>query len=68
MNVPIKKAADLMGISEQFLRVLIQKEKLPFASAVKMEEGNKRFNYFINAKGLADYVGKPIEEVTDNGC
>lgn len=65
MNVPIKKAADLMGISEQFLRVLIQKEKLPFASAVKMDNTNKRFNYYINANGLAEHIGKPIEEVTE---
>lgn len=65
MSVSIKKAADLMGISEQFLRVLIQKEKLPFASAVKMDNTNKRFNYYINANGLAEHIGKPIEEVTE---
>ncbi len=64
MNVSIKKAADLMGISEQLLRVLIQNNKLPFASAVKMEEDNKRFNYYINANGLAQHIGKTIEEVT----
>jgi hypothetical protein len=64
MSVSIKKAADLMGISEQFLRVLIQKEKLPFASAVKMDNTSKRFNYYINANGLAEHIGKPIEEVT----
>lgn len=63
MNIPIKKAADLMGVSEQFLRVLIQNNRLPFASAVKMEEGNKRFNYYINANGLAQHIGKTIEEV-----
>ena len=63
MNISIKKAADLMGISEQFLRVLIQREKLPFAYAVKTEETNKRYQYYINGKGLADYVGKSIEEV-----
>ena len=63
MSVSIRKAADLMGISEQFLRVLIQNNRLPFASAVKMEEGNKRFNYYINAHGLAEHIGKTIEEV-----
>lgn len=64
MNIPIKKAADLMGISEQFLRVLIQKEKLPFASAVKMDNTNKRFNYYINANGLAEHLGVAVSEVT----
>jgi hypothetical protein len=64
MNVPIKKAADLMGISEQFLRVLIQREKLPFAYAVKTEETNKRYQYYINSIGLAEHIGKTVEEVT----
>ena len=63
MSVSIKKAADLMGISEQFLRVLIQNNKLPFASAVKMEEDNKRFNYYINANGLAQHLGLSTNEV-----
>ena len=60
MNVSIKKAADLMGISQQFLRVLIQNDKLPFAAAVKTKS---QYQYYINGKGLADYVGKSIEEV-----
>ena len=60
MNISIKKAADLMGISQQFLRVLIQNDKLPFATAVKVKS---HYHYYINAKGLADYVGKSIEEV-----
>jgi hypothetical protein len=63
MNVPIKKAADLMGISEQFLRVLIQNEKLPFATAVKTEETNKRYQYYINSKGLSEHIGKEECEV-----
>ena len=63
MNIPIKKAADLMGISEQFLRILIQNNKLSFASAVKMDNSNKRFNYYINANGLAEHLGISINEV-----
>lgn len=63
MNVPIKKAADLMGISEQFLRVLIRNEKLPFAYAVKAEETNKRYQYYINSKGLSEHIGKEEREV-----
>lgn len=60
MNVPIKKAADLMGISEQFLRVLIQREKLPFATAVK---NKTQYQYYINSKGLAEHIGITVEEV-----
>ena len=64
MNISIKKAADLMGIRQQFLRVLIQREKLPFAYAVKTEETNKLYHYYINGKGLAEHIGKTVEEVT----
>jgi hypothetical protein len=60
MNVPIKKAADLMGISEQFLRVLIQNEKLPFATAVKTKS---QYQYYINSKGLSEHIGKEECEV-----
>lgn len=60
MNVPIKKAADLMGISEQFLRVLIQNEKLPFATAVKKKS---QYQYYINSKGLSEHIGKEECEV-----
>ena len=64
MNVSTKKAADLMGISQQFLRVLIKNGEFQFAKAVKMKDGNKRLNYYINGYGLAEHLGKTIEEVT----
>lgn len=64
MSVSIKKAADLMGISQQFLRVLIQHEKLPFAYAVKSKDTNKHWSYYINAHGLAEHLGVSISEVT----
>ena len=63
MNVSIKKAADLMGISQQFLRVLIQNGEFPFATAVKMKDGNKRYHYYVSERGLAEHIGKSIEEV-----
>lgn len=63
MNIGIKKAAELMGISEQFLRVLIQNDEFTFAKAVKMKDGNKRYNYYISSRGLAEHLGKTVEEV-----
>lgn len=63
MNVSIERTAELMGISEQFLRVLIQNGEFTFAKAVKMKDGNKRHNYYINSKGLAEHLGKTVEEV-----
>ena len=63
MNVSIKKAADLMGISQQFLRVLIQHNKLPFAYAVKSKDTNKQWHYYINANGLSQHLGVSVSEV-----
>ena len=60
MNISIKKAADLMGISQQFLRVLIQNDKLPFAAAVKTKS---QYQYYINSIGLAEHIGITVEEV-----
>lgn len=64
MNIPIKKAADLMGISQQFLRTLIKHERLPFAKADKNKETNKRHQYYICSKGLAEHLGVAESEVT----
>ena len=63
MNVSVTRAAELMGISPHHLRIKIQKNRFSFASCDKLDESNKRFAYYINAKGLADHVGKTIEEV-----
>lgn len=67
MNVSIQRAAEVLGIGEQRLRIYIQRNRFDFAFAEKIGEKGINHNYFINAKGLADYVGKTVEEVTDNG-
>lgn len=61
MNISIKRASELMGISQQFLRVLIQNEKLSFASAVKSKS---HYQYYICSKGLAEHLGINESEVT----
>lgn len=42
-----------LGKSEQFIRVGLQTQRLPFGTAVFM----KRWSYHISPKKLAEYVG-----------
>lgn len=63
MNVSVERAAEVLGIGQQTLRIFIQRNRYDFAFAEKNGAKGKNYIYFINAKGLADYVGKTIEEV-----
>ncbi|MEE0139259.1 hypothetical protein [Fusobacterium ulcerans] len=51
-----KKAANLLGLPEQTLRVFIQHNKFPeFATAIK-KEGSKHWIYYINTNKLCEYL------------
>lgn len=63
MNVPVERAAELMGISPQHLRVKIQNNRFNFASCDKLGKSNKRFAYYINSHGLAEHLGMTEKEV-----
>ena len=54
-NVPVKQAAMLLGKSEQFVRVSIQRGIAPFGFAVKMT-GDK-YSYHISPKKFFEYAG-----------
>lgn len=51
----VKEAATRLGKSEQFVRIGLQRERLPFGTAVKVQ---KRWNYHISDKLFEDYLGK----------
>jgi len=53
-NVPVKIAAEKLGKSEQFIRVGLQRNRLPFGTAVKL---SSRFSYHISPKLLNEYIG-----------
>lgn len=55
-RITVKEAAELMGTSQQFIRVGLQRGKLPFGTAVKMS--NQKYTYHISRKLLKDYIGK----------
>lgn len=53
-SVSIKEASEILGKSEQFVRVGLQRGILPFGSAVKL---STRWTYYISPSRLLDYAG-----------
>lgn len=53
-NVPVTIAAQRLGKSEQFIRVGLQRNRLPFGTAVKL---SSRYSYHISPKLLNEYIG-----------
>lgn len=54
MNMTVIKAAEIMGKSQQFIRVGLQRGLLPFGTAVKM---SSMWTYYISPKKFYEYVG-----------
>lgn len=55
-KITIAEAAEIMGVSQQFVRIGLQRGLLPFGFAVSMS-GGKRFTYYINPKDFEEYLG-----------
>ena len=55
MNMTVIKAAEIMGKSQQFVRVGLQRGLLPFGTAVKM---SSMWTYYISPKKFYGYVGE----------
>lgn len=56
-NVPINIAAKAMGKSPMFVRIGLQRGILPFGAALKTDESNEQYDYYISPKLFADYTG-----------
>ena len=57
----VKEAAQLLGKTEQFIRIGLQQGVLPFGAAVKMPGG--RYSYHISEEKIKEYTGgKPNEK------
>lgn len=56
-EVTVAKAAKLMGVSEQFIRIGLQRQILPIGHAVKMK---KHWTYYISPLLFEQYTGKKI--------
>ena len=53
-NISIKKAAQTMAKSEQFVRLGLQRQQLPFGSAVKV---STKWTYYISPGKFYEYIG-----------
>lgn len=56
-NLSVKEAAKLLGKSEQFVRIGLQRGILPFGYAVKM---STKWTYHISDHKIHEYVGGNI--------
>lgn len=58
-KISIKEAAAIMGKSEQFVRIGLQRDLLPIGKAIKM---SSQYTYYISPKLLQDFTGQKIDE------
>lgn len=58
-KITVRQAAMMMGKCEQFVRVGLQREILPFGVAIKM---SSMWTYYINPKDFYEYLGKELPE------
>lgn len=65
MRITVKQAARVMGVSEQFIRVGLQRELLPIGTAINIS--GKRWTYYISPKLLEDYTGKKEPSAATDG-
>ena len=63
-NISIKNAALLMGKSQQFIRVGLQRGLLPFGHAVRIS--GMKYSYHISPKLFYEYIGKIPDKNTSN--
>lgn len=58
-RVKIKEAAELLGVSQQFIRIGMQRNQLPIGTAVKM---SSVWTYYVSRDRLNAYLeGKDIK-------
>ena len=55
-KITVKRAAELMGKSELFVRECIKSGALPIGTATQLP-GSTRWVFYISPKELADYLG-----------
>jgi len=61
-NVPVNVAARIMGKSPQFIRIGLQRDILPIGRALKTNDRNEQYDYYISPRLLADFTGVNVCE------
>lgn len=57
-KLPIRDAAELMGVSQQFIRVGLQRGAFPWGYAIQLSP--KRYTYFISRQKFCEALGIEI--------
>ena len=60
-NVPVARAAAIMGKSEQFVRRGLIADKFPFGTAIR--GSGKKYSYYISPKLFMKFTGCTPEEL-----
>ena len=63
-RITVKDTATMLGVSEQFVRVGLQKGFLPIGSCVKL---SSKWTYHISPHLLEQYTGKKIPPAATGG-
>ncbi len=58
-KLSVKRAAELMNVSQQFVRIGMQQGKLPIGYVVDVG-GKGKFTYYISAKMFTEVTGIPV--------
>lgn len=58
-KITVKEAAAVLHVSQQYVRIGLQRGILPIGTAIKM---SRKWTYNITPKLLADYSGADIAE------
>lgn len=56
-RISVNMAAKILNVSPQYVRIGLQRERLPIGTAVRME---KNWSYHISPKLLSEYIGEDI--------
>ena len=56
-NVPVAEAARIMKKDAMFIRIGLRNGSLPFGCAIKTDERNTNYDYYISPKLFAEYTG-----------
>lgn len=52
-NISVREAAEIMGKSQQFVRIGLQRGLLPFGIAIKM---SSKWTYYISPKLFCEFI------------
>ncbi len=58
-KIKVTEAAAILHVSDQFVRIGLQRSILPIGTAIKM---SSKWTYQISPKMLADYSGADVEK------